>query len=756
MSSQVRFWVSSSLLVVASWSTTSQAEIAPRLSVDQRGDFVLIGNTLAHNCADGVDAPVVGEVGNCGAQQDDTGADVLWSIAADGSAIASTAVEPAEASSRAVLVLPEGALVSHAVLYWSAPSGDGDSAVVTFGRSGVFSENLLAEASLTVPLDETLLYQSSVDVTALVRAQGAGAYQVSGIDVLDPVGLDSSSHYAGWWLAVFYALDSEPLRHLGLYDGLELVENADTPASAALSGFAVPAESGVAKLGVVGFEGDFGTDGDELRFGAAAPLPAAAALGGSENFFDGSRRGLDGDAFGVAGDLPRTSGAGESLSGIDLHVVDVSASLDPGQTSAEVLALTNGDRFVLSGLVLSVETALPDLQRSTQSVLDVNGPPLRPGDELEYTVDVRNDGTGAALGVTLTEPLPEAVEYVPGTLQILSGPGAAPLTDAADADAGELADRTLVVRLGTGAGGSAGGRLGPGESSQVVFRVALGLAASGSIQAQGQIDAQGEAGASTRVATDADLVAPGVTPTLVVVDACGTDADCAAPLGRCDAAQSPRVCVECLDDSSCPGLAPTCELGASVCVCVALGAEEALCDGKDDDCDGAIDEGLVGNECSAGLGACAVSGVTVCDAAGAAVCGATPASPTSEQCGNGVDDDCDDQTDVDDADCTSPLPGTGGKPDGGEFPAAVDLGGDLLDPGGESTAGEKPSAPPAAPVNPNGGRGVPRAVDDAPGAQLGGGGGCGLGAVPSPVVGWLVLGLCGAAGLRRRRRLTRA
>jgi clumping factor A len=736
-----------SLLVAAGWCSTSHAELAPRLSVDQRGDFVLVGNTLAHNCADGVDEPVVGTVGNCGAQQDDTGADVLWSVAADGAtATANTGVSPAEASSRAVLALPEGASVTHAELYWSAPSGGGDNTAVTFARAGAFSEALVARASTTVALDELQLYQSSADVTALVREHGVGAYQVSGIDAADPVGLDSSAYYAGWWLVVLYGLDSEPLRHLAVYDGLELVVDEDTAASATLSGFAIPDGPSTAKLGVVGYEGDFGTDGDELRFGPAAPLPGTAALDGSDNFFDGSRRGLDGAAFGVAGDLPRTTGAGESLSGVDLHVVDVAASFAPGQTSAEILATTTGDRFVLSGLVLSVETATPDLQQSTQSVVDVNGPPLRPGDELEYTVSVRNGGTGAALGVTLAEVLPESVVYVPGTLQIVAGPGAGVLTDAADVDAGELAAataETLVVRLGAGADASAGGRLAPGESSEVVYRVSVAPAASGSIRAQGQISARGEAGAASTALTDADLAAPGVTPTIVVVDACATDVDCAPTGGQCDVGQSPHVCVECLEDASCAGLLPTCDVSLHECVCVAA-AEETLCDGKDDDCDGVIDEGFTGGECSAGVGACQAFGVMICDRAGSSVCGATPTQPVPEVCSNGVDDDCDGQTDAADEDCESPGDGASG---GSEFPAVVDLGGDLLDPGGKETGAAEPVPPTSSP----GSSGPSTALGDGPaGPQLGGGGGCGFRAASPESAAWLALGT-GTLLLRRRR-----
>jgi hypothetical protein len=173
---------------------------------------------------------------------------------------------------------------------------------------------------------------------------------------------------------------------------------------------------------------------------------------------------------------------------------------------------------------------------------------------------------------------------------------------------------------------------------------------------------------------------------------CGTMGVCLLAKGMCGAGGKP-VCalppaweaVETLcdgADNDCDGstdedfgLGAACTAGRGACTgpgLVACGSGGALtCSAKpgtalpeahaercgnslDDDCDGATDEGFdIGQECSAGLGICRVTGKQVCAADGkAAVCNVKPApAEPSERCGNGLDDDCDGKTD--EPGCTS-------------------------------------------------------------------------------------------------------
>lgn len=111
------------LAAASMWMLTGEAQADPtlRVQVSQRGDFLLIGNSLAHNCQNGLPAPVVGTVGACGTNTSDTAVDVFWRADSpnDGEAEANTGVANADARSTAVLELPAGAEVTHAYLFWT-------------------------------------------------------------------------------------------------------------------------------------------------------------------------------------------------------------------------------------------------------------------------------------------------------------------------------------------------------------------------------------------------------------------------------------------------------------------------------------------------------------------------------------------------------------------------------------------------------------------------------------------------------------
>ncbi len=101
-------------------------------------------------------------------------------------------------------------------------------------------------------------------------------------------------------------------------------------------------------------------------------------------------------------------------------------------------------------------------------------------------------------------------------------------------------------------------------------------------------------------------------------------------------------------NTACGSGTETCSKGKWI-NCTATQPQKELCDGKDNDCDGKVDEDFPqkGRSCSAGQGLCQRSGVWQCSSNGQSVtCNAKAGSPQTEIC-DGKDNDCDGQVDED-------------------------------------------------------------------------------------------------------------
>ena len=149
------------------------------------------------------------------------------------------------------------------------------------------------------------------------------------------------------------------------------------------------------------------------------------------------------------------------------------------------------------------------------------------------------------------------------------------------------------------------------------------------------------------------------------VKICGDDgkATCSVVPG----APQPEVCDG--KDNNCDGqidegfdLGNSCEVGVGECkrtgtkICGQDGQvtcdatpgtpQPEVCDGKDNNCDGQIDEGFdLGNSCEVGVGECKRTGTKICGQDGQVTCNATPGTPQPEVCGDNKDNDCDGKVD---------------------------------------------------------------------------------------------------------------
>jgi uncharacterized repeat protein (TIGR01451 family) len=544
---------------------TNNADPKLRFGGDLYGNFALIGNTLGQDCRSTTPPPLTGKMppngyvpGERACSGRDTSPDFFWTLddwtlentgattipyLPPGTA-RPTPANPLHARSQAVLILPPGARVVYARLYWAATrfnskAGDKIAApdrTATLSRSGVagFEKFLTADdyAFQYEPGSE-YQYQSTADITDLVKAYGSGVYQVSDVQAI-PFDYEVSpgSYLSGeylfdaWWMVVFYEEPGANKRHLKLFDSMRVV--AGNPGTTVfLSGFHVPTYAQDAKLGVIAFEGDDPAPDINDTFEFNGTL-LSNDLNPANNFFNSTRSwttkgtgvqtdtplsGVDKGPDGVLDtlplsrryDRPQLTGTPGSLSGMDLDVVDVTVAA--GAKSATVKVNTSGDKFWLGGFITSITTQAPDFTNTLKSARNVtrSDGTVRPGDIIEYTISTLNVGDDHSRDTVLTDPLPPQLEYVPGSIRLLTvaasdtaTPG--PRTDAKGDDTAhyDAATHTLTVYLGTGASHDKGGSLkgivrtgDVGESTSISFQMRVKPTTVGKVENQAFITAGG-------------------------------------------------------------------------------------------------------------------------------------------------------------------------------------------------------------------------------------------------------------------------
>lgn len=557
------------------------ADPSLRTQMDVQGDFVLLGNTLVHDCASGTPEPEVGTIGDC--PDDDLVApapDVFWRAdePTAGEATADSSYTSDDARTTSVLQLPDGAEVVYARIYWGGlrSSSNADEEILLERPEAGLMETISADDAVTLPQNNLsgTFYQSTADITELVQERGEGAYRVSGVSAE----LLNEQAFAAWYMVVFYELDGAPSRNLAIFDSLEYVAGLMDPKQVSLDGFIVPDSGYDAKLGVVAYEGEGQLSGESASFNGTA---LSNAENPQNNFFNASRTYL-GSPVSIEGDLPQLSGSARGYSNVDLDVVDVTSEVSGGDTSASISARSDIDVYVLSAFITSISTLVPDFTRTTKEVVDLNGGVAAPGDTLEYRFVVSNQGSDTAVDVVLQDEIPDGVTFVPGSLSIEDGPNAGNLSDASGDDQGEHDQGTVTVRLGDGAGPSAGGSLAIGVSREVRFQVTIDENTRGEISNQGIVTAAGEQGApETDTPTDANADEDGQNPTTVTVVECGDDSHCEDPTPYCDLSKSPPKCVGCANSGQCedPRI-PDCNPDTQMCECA---TGPGTCHDTDDD-----------------------------------------------------------------------------------------------------------------------------------------------------------------------------
>ncbi|MEV4418624.1 hypothetical protein AB0L40_01450 [Patulibacter sp. NPDC049589] len=374
-------------------------------------------------------------------------------------------------SSRATVSLPTGSTVLFAGLYWGArtAAGSGGAAAKEVNARNKVKFKVPGATAYTSLTADTLddgtggIYQGFDDVTAQVKAAGAGQYTVA--DVQASTGADT---LAGWSLVIAYRDTAQPARNLSVFDGIKSI-GSGASGSIAVSGFTTPPAGDVnSTIGFVTYEGDGGIVGDSASLNGRTLSDAQHP---ATNFFN-SRSSRDGVR------RTATDPNHPNQLGIEQSMLSVGKPfLGNSDTSATIGLTSSGDVYAPGVVTLATELYAPKIEQ-TKTVTDVNGGLVEQGDVLEYAITTKNTGQDGATNDVLRDPIPANTTYVPGSITVTNpGSTATAISDTSGNDTGEY-DATngrIVTRLGTGATASAGGTIPAGSGTYTVrFQVKVG------------------------------------------------------------------------------------------------------------------------------------------------------------------------------------------------------------------------------------------------------------------------------------------
>jgi gliding motility-associated-like protein len=264
------------------------------------------------------------------------------------------------------------------------------------------------------------MYSAYIEVTDYVRNCGVGAYTAADIALIEGNG-GATGYYGGWGMIVIYENSKMNWRDVTLFDGhAYVVGNTSVNYELPVSGFQTVQSGDVnMKLGLMAGEGDVGIAGDYFKirnWQNTSWVTLNHSGNSSNNFFNGSVN---------TGGNARTPNL-QNNTGVDIAMFNIpnvgNTVLANNQTSTRFQYGSTQDTYIIFAMAMSVDAYIPDIEAFV-SAESINGIPVGsgpitvlPGEDLEYMVEIKNQGTEAINNAVFIIPIPYTTTFVGGSI----------------------------------------------------------------------------------------------------------------------------------------------------------------------------------------------------------------------------------------------------------------------------------------------------------------------------------------------------
>lgn len=269
------------------------------------------------------------------------------------------------------------------------------------------------------------IYVGYADVTDLVKSHGSGNYTLADLALVEGVG-NQTGYTGNWGMVVIYQNSKMDWRDISVFDGYSFVQSLDGEehiGEIEITGFETIHQGPVRlKLGVMAAEGDKSIKGDFLQIRNQennwAPLYHPKSV--SSNFFNSSIYSPVTDQEGNLVESPRNPSL-EHNTGADILQWEVpnpnNSIIANKQNSFRFRYGTKQDVYAIYAFAFSVPSYIPEIQAYNQ-IKSIDGKPVEeeptvePGQEITYTLDIKNLGTESSLDNKVIIPLPPTATFV--------------------------------------------------------------------------------------------------------------------------------------------------------------------------------------------------------------------------------------------------------------------------------------------------------------------------------------------------------